>query len=118
MAPTLQTLTFRHGETVQISISAKERDGTTALASAGSATLYLTIAAAEDADPLYQFSSSPQVVLGDGPTARWDVTLAPADVPLLTEARTYFLNVWTVRTGTVIFQARATLTLAASILYS
>lgn len=118
MARTIEQIAdFVDGETIAFSVLGRERGGTTAIASASTVTLTITIAERREGTPIYEFTNAdPQITLADEPTAQWDVQLAPADIPNLVEGRSYWMDIWcTKASGEIIHQKKAHLTLRASV---
>lgn len=82
------------GDTIDITVYAKNRDGT-ALINAASQTMTMTISATFNGAPVLEFNASPQITLQDTPTAEFLIRLQGSDYVTLTEDVRYFYNIWT-----------------------
>ena len=86
---------FHHGETLQFTIAAKNRDGSV-IDTPASQTLTLWIGNSIGGDVLLEFNTSPEVVLSDAGAGVWLVSVPYASYFAdLIEARTYYYNITT-----------------------
>ena len=85
-------------ETIKISVLAKERDKTVLLNPA-TATFSFRIGVDTASDPIYEFTTTPEVSLVDIPTAKWLVTLPSSTIPLIEEGVTYRYDIYTTSAG-------------------
>lgn len=86
---------FHFGETIDIVVFAKNRDGTV-IDSPASQTMKMVISATVGGAPLLEFSAAPQVILQDAGTGNFLIRLFDSDYSSLSEATRYFYNIWTV----------------------
>ena len=106
---------FQFGETVRVTVLAKERDGA-ALDSAATATMTLKIAEFVADDAIYMFTTTPQITLTDEPTADFTIALTAADIALILEGVSYRWDVWTTSAGAdVLHQAGGVLNLRSAV---
>lgn len=116
MATVLNIADFHHGETLVITLSAKNPDGSV-ITNAANQTVTWQISNKEDGPAVLSFDTAPQVVLQDAPTGVWDLSLQFADYnTFLRETKTYYYNVWTTDlSGTNLLQVKGTLAMGSSI---
>ena len=104
---------FFKGEAVEITLLAKNVDGTP-LTDANDAIVIMTIGLSPSGEPLLQFDDKHTLL--DLPTARFNITLSALDVTLLTEGKAYYYNMWTqALTGDPRLQGKGKISLNKSI---
>jgi hypothetical protein len=86
------TTYFYKGEAVQITVMAKNPDGTV-ISNTASQTIIFTIGASVGAEPTLSFDD--RFSLEDGPTGEYSIDVSDADLTTLVEGKTYFYNIWT-----------------------
>ncbi len=91
-------LDFQIGETIRISVLAKERDES-ALASPATATMSVHIALTTSNTAIYVFNTTPEVTLTDAPTAEFTIVLPATTIPLLLEGVTYRYDIFSTSAG-------------------
>ena len=115
MGVVVNLLDFAIGETVRITVLAKERDGTVLL-SPGTATMTLNIAALPADTPIVTFNTTPEITLTDTPTSDFTIALPTAAIPLILEGITYRYDIYTASAGgDVLHQAGGALRLKPAI---
>ncbi len=98
MAKTQDIKTFSKDETVEVTLLLRNRDGTV-ITSAATVAVDLVISKDGTSDAVYEFDTTPQIILADAPTGQWNVTLEPADVVNLKEGAEYRYDVWSTGSG-------------------
>ncbi len=115
MGLALNLLEFQIGETIRITVLAKERDGSV-LASASTATMALHIALLPADVAIYVFNTTPEITLADEPTADFTIALPAATIPLLLEGVAHRFDIFTTSAGgDVLHQAGGVLKLKPAI---
>jgi len=106
-------INFKFGETVRVSVLAKERDGTV-LANADTATMTFKLAALDTGVAIHTFTTTPEINLTDIPTADFTIVLPTATIPLILEGVSYRWDIWTTSVGgDVLHQAGGVLNLGS-----
>lgn len=98
MGTVANLLEFAAGETIRITVLAKNRDGT-ALTGAATQTMAINIAKSTSSAILYSFDSSPQISLTTELTAEFTIAIAASAIPLLLEGVTYRYDIYTTSSG-------------------
>ncbi len=84
---------FSRTETVDVTLFAKDRDGTP-LSDAAAQTLSMTIGETPSDPFLLEFNTTPQITLQDAPTAQFLIRLLASDLTSLVEDTRYYYNMW------------------------
>jgi hypothetical protein len=100
MSAVANIVDFAFGEEVVIEFTAKDRDGGV-YPDAATATCTMIIATGKRAtSALVEVNGSPQVVLVNGSTADWVITLDhDTDLSALTPGQRYYFAIWTTDAG-------------------
>ena len=115
MGSTVNLTAFRFGETVRVSLLAKERDGTV-LDSPASATMTFKIAGSVADDAIHTFTTTPEITLADEPTSDFTIVLPAATIPLVLEGVSYRWDAWTTSVGgDVLHQSGGVLNLRSTV---
>ena len=94
MATSVDITDFHKGELIQISLLAKNPDGT-ALDNAATTAIVMTIALTDDGAPDLEFSTTEgSITVTDAPTAEFAIALLPSDLTALGEGRRFYYNIW------------------------
>ena len=91
-------LDFHIGETIRITVLAKERDGSV-LDSPATATMSVHIALTAGDLAIHVFNTVPEVTLTDEPTAEFAIVLPAATIPTILEGKVYRFDVFTTSSG-------------------
>jgi hypothetical protein len=82
---------FFKGESIELTVLAKNNDGTT-LTDPADYSLLLTVGVNAGAVPFVEFNS--HYTLIDPPTATFNITVPNAELTDLLEGKTYYYNIW------------------------
>lgn len=94
MVAKINILEFSKGEGLAIGLTLHNRDETPLVDAATQTIDFVISTSAETDPPLYEFNTTPQIVLNDAPTAVWTVAIAPADISALVEGVEYRYDIW------------------------
>ncbi len=115
MGLAINLLEFHIGETIRITVLAKERGGS-ALASAATATMSVHIADSAASLAIHVFNTTPEVTLTDAPTANFTIVLPVATIPTLLEGTVYRYDIYTTSSGgDILHQAGGALVLKPAV---
>jgi hypothetical protein len=106
---------WRVGETLRLTVSAREQDGT-ALASPDTATLSFVVGPPRLGPVLLSFDAAPQIVLTDAVESIWTVSLSPVDLAPLGWGIAYRYDIWSDQGAVRLHQIGGTLYLQPSVL--
>ncbi|WP_320176609.1 hypothetical protein [Roseovarius pacificus] len=95
MTQTLDIDEFKHGETIEFTVAAKNRDGSV-INTPGSQILTFWIGTSPGGNFSVMFKDSPEVVLSDAGNGIWLVSIpVSAYGPYLVEGRSYYYDITT-----------------------
>ena len=85
------TTNFFKGETVELTVLAKNLDGTP-LTNPADYSLIFTVGLTAEAIPFLEFPSNYTLI--DAPTAAFNITLTATELATMVEGRNYYYNIW------------------------